>query len=183
MFNLKTATSLLFVLLCATIFSGCIQSNQEIIVDEMGMAKINFSVIADKSQAGSEVSQLAWQMEQLIPELNTDYDRTNYTFEEGYTEYLVYEWKAKNEVPITDIKGVTWTEENGSYQFEVAFERVFGPDEVDESEQNDVVMELTLTMPRPISMANTPFVEDDTARWTVTKELLSQNTTLWAISS
>ena len=182
MFNLRMAVSLLSVLLCAAIFSGCIQSNQEIEVDEMGMARVNFSVIADKSQAGSEVSQLAWQMEQLVPELNTNYDRTNYSFEEGYTEYLVYEWKAKNKVPITDLKGVTWAGENGSYQFQVDLEKIFGPDDVDESEQNDVVMELSLTMPRPISMANTPFVTNNTARWTVTKELLSQNTTLWAIS-
>jgi hypothetical protein len=39
-------------------------------------------------------------------------------------------------------------------------------------------MTVTLTMPDEITFANTPFVEGGTARWTLTKELLSQNNTV-----
>jgi len=179
----KTTACLLTVVFCAMAFSGCIQSDQQIIVDEEGMAQINFSAIADKSQAGSELDQLAWQVEQLIPELNTNYESRNYTFEEDYTEYLVYEWRAKNKVPVTDIRGVTWNANNGSYEFQLDLERVFDPESLDESERNEVVMELSLTMPKDISMANTPTLEGNTVKWLITKELLSQNTTmLWAVA-
>ncbi len=176
--NRKKTASLLAFVLCTVILSGCIQSSQDIVIDEEGMASVNFSAIADKSQAGSEISQLTWQVQQLIPELNTNYESRNYTFEEDYTEYMVYEWTAKKKVPVTDIRGATWKAENGSYEFHLSLERVFSPGEIVEADKNDVVMTITLTMPEEILTANTPFVEGDTARWTITKELLSQNNTI-----
>jgi hypothetical protein len=174
----KKTASFLAVVLCAAIFSGCIQSSQDIAIDEEGNAFVNFSAIADKSQAGSELSQLSWQVQQLIPELNTNYESRNYTFEEDYTEYMVYEWTAKKKVPVTDIRGATWKAENGSYEFQLYLDRVFSPEEIVEADKNDVVMTITLTMPKEIIIANTPFVEGDMARWTITKELLSQNNTV-----
>jgi len=176
--DMKKTATILAVILCAAIFSGCIQSSQEIVIDEEGMAVVNFSAIADKSQAGSEISQLTWQVQQLIPELNTNYESRNYTFEEDYTEYIIYEWIAKRKVPVNDIRGATWTAKNGSYEFGLSLDRVFGPEEIVEADKNDVVMTITLTMPDEITFANTPFVEGDTARWTLTKELLSQNNTV-----
>jgi hypothetical protein len=176
--DIKKIASILAVVICAAIFSGCIQSSQEIVIDEDGMALVNFSAIADKSQAGSEISQLTWQVQQLIPELNTNYESRNYTFEEEYTEYAVYEWTAKNNVPVNDIRGASWKAENGSYEFQLSLDLVFSPEEIVEADKNDVVMTITLTMPDEITFANTPFVEGDTARWTLTKELLSQNNTI-----
>jgi len=176
--NFKKTVSILAVVLCVAIFSGCIESTQDIVIDEEGMALVNFSAIADKSQAGSELSQLSWQVQQLIPELNTNYESSNYTFEEDYTEYMVYEWTAKGKVPVTDIKGASWKEVNGSYEFQLSLDRVFSPEEILEADKNDVVMTFTLTMPEEIFVANTPFVEGDTAKWTITKELLSQNNTV-----
>ena len=176
--DLKKIASIIAVVICAAIFSGCIQSSQEIVIDEDGMALVNFSAIADKSQAGSEITQLTWQVQQLIPELNTNYESRNYTFEEDYTEYIVYEWTAKRNVPVSDIRGASWTAKNGSYDFELSLDRVFSPEDVVEADKNDVVMTITLTMPDEITFANTPFVEGDTARWTLTKELLSQNNTI-----
>ncbi len=177
-FNCKKTASLLAVVFCAAIFSGCIQSSQDIVIDEEGNAFVNFSAIADKSEAGSELSQLSWQVQQLIPELNTNYESRNYTFEEDYTEYLVYEWTAKKKVPVTDIRGATWKAENGSYEFQLYLDRVFSPEEILEADKNDVVMKITLKMPEEIIIANTPFVEEDTAKWMITKELLSQNNTV-----
>ena len=170
--------SIFAVVICAAIFSGCIQSSQEIVIDEDGMALVNFSAIADKTQAGSEISQLSWQVQQLIPELNTNYESRNYTFEEEYTEYIVYEWTAKRKVPATDIRGATWTAKNGSYEFGLSIDQVFNPEEVLEADKNDVAMTITLTMPDEITFANTPFVDGKTARWTLTKDLLSQNNTM-----
>jgi len=171
-------TAFILAVVWAAAFSGCIQSSQEIVIDEDGMALVNFSAIADKSQAGSELSQLSWQVEQLIPELNTNYESSNYTFEEDYTEYMVYEWTAKGKVPVTDIKGASWKEVNGSYEFQLSLDRVFSPEEILEADKNDVVMTFTLTMPEEIFVANTPFVKGDTAKWTITRELLSQNNTV-----
>ncbi len=171
-------TAFILAVVWAAAFSGCIQSSQEIVIDEDGMALVNFSAIADKSQAGSELSQLSWQVEQLIPELNTNYESRNYSFEEDYTEYMVYEWTAKRKVPVTDIRGATWKEDNGSYEFQLYLDRVFSPEEIVETDKNDVVMTIILTMPEDITIANTPFVEEDKAKWTITKELLSQNSTM-----
>ena len=176
--NCKKTASFFAVVLCAAIFSGCIQSSQDIVIDEEGNALVNFSAIADKSQAGSELSQLSWQVQQLIPELNSNYESRNYTFEEDYTEYMVYEWTAKKKVPVANIRGATWKAENGSYEFQLSLDRVFSPEEIVEADKNDVVMTFSLTMPEEIAIANTPFVEEDTARWTITKELLSQNNTV-----
>lgn len=166
------------VVFAAVIFSGCIQSSQEIVIDEEGMALVNFSAVADRSQAGSQLTQLSWQVEQLIPELNTNYDSSIRTFEEDYTEYIVYEWTAKETVPVTDILGATWKSENGSYEFGLSLDRIFNPEEIVSSEKNEVVMTITLKMPADIIIANTPFVDGDTARWMITKELLSQNNTI-----
>lgn len=176
--DVKKTAPFLAVVLTAVIFSGCIQSSQEIIIDEGGMALVNFSAVADNSQAGSELSQLSWQVQQLIPELNTNYDSSSRTFEEDYTEYIVYEWTAKKTVPVTDIRGATWKAENGSYEFALSLDRIFDPEEIVGSEKNEVVMTIALKMPGDIIIANTPFVEGDTARWMITKELLSQNDTV-----
>ena len=180
MINGKALIALFSVVLCAAFCGGCIQTQQEIVVDEEGMAMVNFSAIADETQTGDELSQFAWQIQRLIPELNTNYDRRNYTFEDNYTEYLVYEWSAKNKTPVTDIKGVSWCADNRSYEFRVALDPVFSIEEIDESDRNDVVMEIILVMPEPIALANTPYAEGDSCRWMITKELLTRNATLWA---
>jgi hypothetical protein len=174
----QQTASILAVVLSIAIFSGCIQSTQEIVIDERGMAQVNFSAIADKSQAGSELDQLSWQVQQLIPELNTNYDSSSRTFEEDYTEYIVYEWTAKDKVPVTDIRGATWKAEDGSYEFGLHLDPIFSPEEIVGADRNEVVMTITLTMPDEITIANTPFTKGDTTRWQITKELLSQNNTV-----
>lgn len=174
----RRAAPFLAVVFAAVVFSGCIQSSQDIVIDEEGMALVNFSAVADKSQAGSQLTQLSWQVQQLIPELNTNYDSNSRTFEEDYTEYIVYEWTAKKAVPVTDIRGATWKAENGSYELRLSLDRIFNPEEVVGSAKNEVVMTINLKMPEEIIIANTPFVDGDTARWMITKELLSQNNTI-----
>lgn len=180
--DLLKMVALISAVLCAVALSGCIQSSEEIVVDEEGMATINFSAIADKSLAGDELAQLAWQMEQLIPQLNTMYNRSTYTYEEDLSEYLVYEWKAKNKIPVTEVKGVTWTADNETYEFHLELEQLFDPAEVNETDLDEVIMDITLTMPEAIDIANTPFVDADTARWTINKEMLTKKTTLSAIT-
>jgi hypothetical protein len=152
----RRAAPFLAVVFAAVIFSGCIQSSQEIVIDEEGMALVNFSAVADRSQAGSQLTQLSWQVEQLIPELNTNYYSSSRTFEEDYTEYIVYEWTARETVPVTDIRGATWKVENGSYEFGLSLDRIFNPEEIVSSEKNEVVMTITLKMPADIIIANTP---------------------------
>lgn len=174
----RRTAPLFAVVLAAVVLSGCIQSSQEIVIDEEGMALVNFSAVADKSQAGSELSQLSWQVQQLIPELNANYDSSSRTFEEDYAEYIVYEWTAKKAVPVTDLRGATWKAENGSYEFGLSLDRLFGPDEIVGTAKNEVVMTIVVRMPDDIKIANTPFVEGDTASWKITKELLSQNKTI-----
>jgi hypothetical protein len=173
----KIILALFLVVLCAA-FTGCIQSNQKIVVDEEGMAMINFSASADKSQAGEELTQFAWEIQQLIPELNTNYEHRNYTYQEGFTEYMVYEWSAKEKIPVTDIKGVSWKASNGTYEFMLELDRLFDLQEIDESERDEVVMKIELTMPKAIYIANTPYVEGDTAEWSITKDLLARNDTI-----
>jgi len=176
------AWALICAVLCALALSGCIETRQQIVVDQDGMALITISAIADKTMAGDQLNQFAWQVEQLIPQLNTDYQRRNYTLTEGFTQYLVYEWMAKKKVPVTDIKGVSWSKVNGSYQFSMAIEPLFNLTEVDENSRNEVVMEINLTMPQPVDGANTPYVTGSSARWVITKELLTQQNVLQAAS-
>lgn len=167
------------IMACLLLVSaGCVKTTQEIVVDTNGNALVTFRAIGDKIMAGDELTQLAWQLQQMIPQLNTHYTRTVYSFTESYNDYLVYEWKAVNPVPVTDILGVTWVKNNDSYEFRLKMEPVFT--EITESNRNDVVMEITLVMPKPVEIANSIFVDNNTVRWVLTKEQLSKQITLKA---
>ena len=172
------AVSIIFML--ALGLAGCVKTHQHITIDVDGMAKVSFLIIGDAIMAGDELNLLAWQMQQMIPQLNTEYERDSYIIKQDFSDYQVYEWKGLTRVPVTDIPGVSWSDQKGSYVFSLRLDPVF--DEVTEESRNDVIMEITVVMPAEIDIANTTFVDGATARWVLTKEQLSKTVTLKAIT-
>jgi hypothetical protein len=182
MVNFRMIAALFSVLLCALALSGCIETSETIVVDHEGMALVNFSAKAEATSGAESLAQLAWQLEQMMPQLNNEYERQSYIVTEDYTDYLVYEWRAKNKIPVDEIKGASWIADNGSYEFRMNLEKLYDPAHLNESSFEEVVMDIQVTMPEPIEIANTPFVEGETASWTITKEMLLKNNTLRAIT-
>lgn len=98
--------------------------------------------------ADEELRLLTWQMQQMIPQLNTEYSCRSYTIMKGDSRYLVFEWSALRRVPIDEIRGVSWSEENGVFSFSMVIDRVL--DSVSEDSRDDVITEITLEMPREV---------------------------------
>jgi len=168
------------LLLLVALLSGCVKTAQEIAIDENGMASITFWVFGNETLAGDELRLFAWQLQQLVPQLHTDYDHRSYIQQSGYDKILVYEWKSKEKISLTDIRGASWRDLGGSYVFELSLSPVF--DEVSDDSRNNVVMEIQVIMPKEIDIANTTLTSGNTARWVITKEQLLQPITLKAIT-
>jgi len=70
--------------------------------------------------------------------------------------------------------------EGGEFVFESTIPQIVK--EVTEENKDEVVLTLTVVMPREIDIANTTSVQENTATWKITREMLTKGVTFKAMT-
>jgi len=176
----------LFLLLVLSLFlfaAGCYEIHGGIELDSEGKGLAEVEILADKIMGGAEARTIAYQIDFLFPEININYEQEIITFQEDYQEMLKITWRMKEPVCLEESDYFDFLKkEDGSFEFYAEMPPMFDPEEVSQDEKGDTGLRFFVTMPAPIRMANTTNVQENTARWSLTKEDLSSPTTLQVIT-
>lgn len=179
---IKRRMAVFFILLAVlTVLGGCYDLEGGLIFSSDGQAKAVVGVKANEIMGGDEARLLAWQIDFIFPEVNLNYQRSMRTIREDYSTYLTILWEMEGVISLEDSEYFTFEKRaDGSYEFIAQFPPVF--ESVSSDEEGNGALTFFVAMPKPIDMANTPFIDGPIAEWKITKGMLTTPTTLRAFT-
>jgi hypothetical protein len=164
-------------------FSGCIETEVKFQFKKNGTYDSEVSFIADEIMTGKELTLYSWQLKYIFPEISNQYKLSEKRFTKNYSRYIQHTFTAKNK-PIDDFKNshdVAFSQlSDGRYLFEAQIPVLL--DDVGQEEKDEVVLVLSIGLPKPIDIANSTDVSGNTVRWTLTKSAFAKGITLKATS-
>lgn len=174
---------LVLFFLAPLLVAGCAGMNVEFRFKENHTYDTRVEIVADEALAGDEASIRAWQIAYVFPIISHLYRRETSSYEEDYSTYVVHSFSAEN-LSLDHLKDNPllrfFQGEGGEFVFESTIPQIVK--EVTEENKDEVILTLTVVMPREIDIANTTSVQENTATWKITREMLTKGVTFKAMT-
>ena len=177
---MKKVALFCIVILGMILLAGCVQTKLNMSLGENGqITNMVITVLPDLGYK-DEANSYIWLLRYIFPNIEKDYAYSEEQIKTGYTTTLGHVFTLKKPIAITEMKNMKFERrKDGTYYFESKIAKLL-KDEPSSTEE--VILKLTITFPKEVDIATTPYINGKTATWNITSEMLYKGAVLKAIT-
>ena len=177
----KVSWQWLFLMALALLLQGCFEVEAHFTFHNDDTYDSTITFVANEIQGGEELALAVWRTGFIFPEVSKAYQHSMEHFRKSGTRYVRHTYQGEgNPVSMFEKRDDFKVRKlkNGQYMFQAELPKLL--DKVSDSDKDDRVLTIVVSFPTEIDIANSPYVEGNTVRWVLTKEIFLKGATLKA---
>ena len=177
----KVSWQWLFLMAIALLLQGCFEVEAHFTFHNDDTYDSTITFVANEIRGGEELTLAVWRTGFIFPEVSKAYQHSMERFRKSGTRYVRHTYQSQgNAVSMFEKRDDFEIKKlkNGQYTFRAELPKLL--DKVSDSDKDDRVLTIVVSFPTEIDIANSPYVEGNTVRWVLTKEIFLKGATLKA---
>lgn len=180
LFN-KVPWQWLFLIAVALLLQGCFEVEAHFTFHNDDTYDSTVTFVADEILGGEVLALAIWRTGFIFPEVSKAYQHSMERFRKSGTRYVRHTYQSRgNPVSMFEKRDDFKIRKlkNDQCMFQAELPKLL--DKVSDSDKDDRVLTIVVSFPTEIDIANSPYVEGNTVRWVLTKEIFLKGATLKA---
>ncbi len=171
----------LFLIAVALMLQGCFEVEAHFTFHNDDTYDSTITFVADEILGGEELALAIWRTGFIFPEVSKTYQHSMERFRKSGTRYVRHTYQSRGN-PVSMFEKRDDFEirklKSGQYMFQAELPKLL--EKVSDNDKDDRVLTIAVSFPTEIDIANSPYVEGNTVRWVLTKEIFLKGATLKA---